>query len=55
MNEFLDGLIYTLNEDFGEKSISLNSTQNEKILFLRKLYNELDHEYKDEKKFYEII
>jgi hypothetical protein len=40
----VDGLIETLNNEFGEKSVTVYSSRREKIDMLKRLSKELDEE-----------
>jgi CRISPR/Cas system-associated exonuclease Cas4 (RecB family) len=51
MNQFVDGLIETLHYEFNETSVSVTSPRREKIALLKKLADELDSHYSDNKKF----
>ncbi len=42
LDQFVDGLIETLNNEFGEKSVTIYSPRKDKIQLLRKLSKELD-------------
>lgn len=44
MDQFVDGLIETLNNEFGEKSVTVYSSRREKIEMLKRLSKELDDE-----------
>ena len=44
LDQFVDGLIETLNNEFGEKSVTVYSSRREKIEMLKRLSKELDDE-----------
>ena len=56
LDMFVDGLIETLNNEFGERSVSVQSTRREKIEMLRRLSKELDQEvYSDTEELMKMI
>lgn len=42
IDQFIDGLVETLNTEFSEKSVSVHSSRREKVDLLRRLSKELD-------------
>jgi hypothetical protein len=52
----VDGLIETLNSEFGEKTVNVYSSRRDKLEYMRKLSKELDKEvYSDTETFFKLI
>src|SRR5687768_4368000 len=55
INRFVDGLIETLNNEFNDTTVKTASPRREKVNYLKKLSQELDVEYSDHAKFFDLI
>ena len=56
LDQFVDGLIETLNQEFHETSVTPYSNRRDKIELLRRLAKELDQEvYADTNELFKLI
>jgi hypothetical protein len=56
LDQFVDGLIETLNQEFHEISVTPYSNRKDKIELLRRLFKELDQEtYADTNELFKLI
>ena len=54
MHEFIDDLIKMMNEELGEKEVTIASSTHAKMEFVRKIARELEGDY-DAKQLHQLI